>query len=70
VTFVDTYLRFAGGDGRFAEYLPRPGGGQLKVRADDGVHFEPAGGDIVADEVLKAIAAAYDVTSWRKSRTP
>ncbi len=70
VTFVDTYLRFAGDDGRYAEYLPRPGGGQLKVRADDGVHFEPAGGDIVADEVLKAVGDAYDVTSWRKRQTP
>jgi hypothetical protein len=66
VTFVDTYLRFAGGDGGFTQYLPRPGGGELKVRADDGVHFEPAGGDLVADEVLKALGDTYDVESWRK----
>ena len=37
----------------------------VKVRANDGVHFEPAGGDIIARLVLKALNERYDLTSWR-----
>ena len=65
VTYVDTYLGFAGPDGQYAQYLTLPGRGEVKVRADDGVHFERAGGDVIAEQVLKALRAAYDITSWR-----
>lgn len=66
VTYIDTYLDFAGPDGLYAQYLDRPDGRKLKARADDGVHFEPAGGDIIATKVLAALAEVYDITSWRK----
>lgn len=66
--FIDTYTTFAGEDGGYAEYLSRPGGGLVKVRAGDGVHFEREGGDIIAREVLKALNRTYDLTSWRKKR--
>jgi uncharacterized protein len=66
VSFIDTYLLLAGPDGGYAEYLTTPGGGQIKVRAPDGVHIERAGGDIVAREVLEALGEAYDLTSWKK----
>jgi len=65
VTYVDTYLGFAGPDGQYAQYLTLPGRGEVKVRADDGVHFEPAGGDVIAGEVVKALRTEFDVTSWR-----
>ena len=65
VTYIDTYLDFAGADGLYAQYLDRPDGRKLKARSDDGVHFEPAGGDIIASKVLAALAGAYDITSWR-----
>ncbi len=68
VTFIDTYTLFASDTGGYADYLDRPGGGSLKVRAGDGVHFERAGGDMIAREVLKALNRAYDLTSWRKAR--
>ncbi len=45
------------------------GGGLVKVRATDGVHFEREGGDMIAREVLKALNRAYDLTSWRKTGT-
>ena len=64
--FIDTYTMFAGDDGGYAEYLSRPGGGLVKVRATDGVHFEREGGDMIAREVLKALNRAYDLTSWRR----
>ncbi len=39
-----------------------------KVRADDGVHFERAGGDIIAREVLKTLNRTYDLTSWKRKQ--
>jgi hypothetical protein len=65
-TYVDTYTMFAGDDGGYTQYLP-DGSGQLrKVRADDGVHFEREGGDMIARVVLKALNKEFDLTSWRK----
>ena len=60
---------FAGDDGGYAQYLPN-GSGQLeKVRAEDGVHFERAGGDMIARIVLKELNKVFDLTSWRKNQT-
>jgi hypothetical protein len=66
-SFIDTYLLLAGPDGGYAEYLTTSGGGQVKVRSPDGIHFEPAGGDIVAEKVLEALGRSYDFTSWKRS---
>jgi len=38
------------------------------VRADDGVHLESAGGDMVARAVLKRLNETFDLTSWRRKR--
>ena len=40
-----------------------------KVRADDGVHFERAGGDMIARVVLKELNKVFDLTSWRNKQT-
>ena len=69
VIFIDTYNMFAGDDGGFAEYLQNDTGDTVKVRAGDGVHFETAGGDLIAREVLKQLNQRFDLTSWRKQRT-
>ena len=64
--YVDTYTRFADPKtGGYAQYLPRPDGTLLKVRSDDGVHFEAPGGDIIARLVLKALNERFDLTSWK-----
>ncbi len=70
VIFIDTYNMFAGDDGGFAEYLENDKGDTVKVRAGDGVHFETAGGDIIAREVLKQLNLRFDLTSWRKQQSP
>ena len=36
------------------------------MRADDGVHFERAAGDLIARQVLRRLNQRYDLTSWRK----
>jgi uncharacterized protein len=65
--YVDTWYQFADPKtGGFAEYLKNAHGELVKVRANDGVHFEPAGGDIIARLVLKEINKRYDLTSWKK----
>ena len=40
----------------------------MKVRAGDGVHFDAAGGDLIAREVLKQLNKLFDLTSWRKQK--
>jgi hypothetical protein len=69
VTYLDTYTTFAGPDGGYTEYLDKPSGGSVRIRAGDGVHFERAGGDMIAREVLKVLNKTYDLTSWR-ARAP
>jgi len=65
--YVDTWFQFADPKtGGYAEYLPNKNGDLVKVRSNDGVHFEPAGGDIIARLVLKALNQRYDLTSWKK----
>jgi len=35
------------------------------VRTGDGTHFDTAGGDMIAREVLRQLNKVYDLTSWR-----
>jgi uncharacterized protein len=64
--YIDTYTMFAGDNGGFTEYLEDAKGDPIKVRAGDGVHFDTAGGDMIAREVLRQLNKVYDLTSWRK----
>jgi hypothetical protein len=66
VAFIDTYDLFEDENGDYADYLPNKDGELVQVRAPDGVHFQPAGGDWVAREVLAALKEQFDLTSWRK----
>ena len=70
VAFVDTYTMFADDGGGFAEYLPDDSGRLVRMRRDDGVHFERAGGDLIAREVLRRLNEVYDLTSWRQQQAP
>ena len=65
-TFIDTYTMFAGDDGGYTQFLPTGSGGLVEVRADDGVHFEREGGDMIARIVLEELNREFDLTSWRK----
>ena len=65
VTYLDTYFFFAGDDGGYAQYIEDPTGKLVKMRADDGVHFERPAGDLIAAKLLERLEEAYDFTSWR-----
>jgi hypothetical protein len=65
VSYLDTYFFFAGDDGGFAPYIEDATGKLVKMRADDGVHFERPAGDLIAQKVLEKLEGRYDFTSWR-----
>ena len=66
VSYLDTYFFFAGADGAFSQYIEDDTGKLVKMRADDGVHFERPAGDLIAEKVLERFDERYDITSWRR----
>ena len=65
--YLDTYSSFADPDsGGFAEFLPDSHGRLVDMRASDGVHFEPAGGDVIARQILRRLNERFDLTSWKR----
>ncbi len=56
VVFIDTWKRFSGRDGNWAEFVidPRDGVGK-DVRADDGFHLNTNGAEILALDIAQAI---------------
>ncbi len=56
VIFIDTWTRFSGRDGNWAEFVidPRDGIGK-DVRADDGFHLNVTGAEILALDIAQAI---------------
>jgi uncharacterized protein len=56
VLFVDTWARFSGVNGNFAEYVidPRDGVGK-DVRADDGFHLNVNGAEILALDIAEVV---------------
>jgi uncharacterized protein len=65
VSYLDTYYFFAGKDGGFAQYIEDSAGKLVKMRAEDGVHFERPAGDLIAAKVRERLEERYDFTSWR-----
>ncbi|MGZ4383730.1 MAG: SGNH/GDSL hydrolase family protein [Gaiellaceae bacterium] len=70
-TYIDTWTMFSTPKGRYADYLGDVHGKLTKMRAEDGVHYLPPAGDLVARAVLQHLAKVFDTTSWRhKARKP
>jgi hypothetical protein len=65
-SYLDTYFFFAGDDGGYAQYVEDSTGKLVKMRADDGVHFERPAGDLIAAKLLERLEDRYDLTSWRR----
>ena len=58
VIFVDTWRRFSGRDGNWAEYVIDPRDGKGKdVRAEDGFHLNENGAEILALDIANVIRA-------------
>ena len=65
VAYLDTYFFFAGASGGYAQYISDDSGKLVKMRAEDGVHFERPAGDLIADKVLDLFGKRFDLTSSR-----
>jgi hypothetical protein len=57
VTYINPNRVLATPQGRYAVYLPSPGGGQEQVREGDGVHFTRAGAARIAHQMLPLFEA-------------
>lgn len=56
VVFIDTWARFSGRNGGWAEYVIDPRDGEGKdVRADDGFHLNENGAEILALDIAEAV---------------
>ena len=56
VTFIDTWARFSGRDGNWAEFVIDPRDGEGKdVRADDGFHLNVNGAEILALDIAQVV---------------
>jgi uncharacterized protein len=53
--YLDTWNLLADDQGNYSTFLPNEKGVKIKVRANDKVHFTVAGGDILAQFLLKAV---------------
>lgn len=60
VSFVDSRAVFADADGRYADYLPGPGGQLEQMRLPDGVHLTRAGAQRLAEQVLPLLPIVTD----------
>jgi uncharacterized protein len=62
VTYVDSFAVFSGPDGKFTSMLPSLDGKATRVRAQDGIHFTPEGGDLLARTVLEGLDPQCKIT--------
>jgi hypothetical protein len=61
ITYVDSYSLFSGADGNYAASLPDSTGKRVSVRAGDGIHFSPEGGDRLSAAVFKLLDARWHI---------
>ena len=58
VVYIDTWQRFTGRDGGYAEYVVDPRDGKVKaVRQDDGFHLNVTGAEILSLDIAAAVEA-------------
>ena len=56
--YVDTWHMFDSAHGMYTPYL-RVDGKYTLLRASDGVHYTEAGGDLIAEEVVRHVVGLY-----------
>jgi hypothetical protein len=54
--YVDSFTLFQDPNGNFTQYLPNAAGQLVQVRTPDGIHFERAGGDLLARKTLDVMS--------------
>jgi hypothetical protein len=69
-TFVDAYQLFSNPQGHYSADLAGPDGKVQRMRADDGIHFTPAGGDLLANVVFGPIDTRCHVIAQAQPFAP
>lgn len=59
VRYLDAYRLFQGPDGEYAADLPDENGDLVEVRTPDGIHFTPAGAQLLAQRIMEVLAAEW-----------
>jgi hypothetical protein len=54
--YVDSFSLFQDPNGNYTQYLPDAAGQLVQVRTPDGIHFERAGGDLLARKTLDVMS--------------
>ena len=57
--YLDAYTLFSNKTGKYYLYLPDTSGKMQAVRAADGIHLSSAGGDMVAQAVVRVLERHY-----------
>jgi uncharacterized protein len=70
VTFVDAALVLGDPAGAYTDARPDASGALVGVRQDDGIHLTPAGGDLLAAQVLAVIEAQVDLSGTADQPAP
>jgi hypothetical protein len=60
-TFMPTYGLFSDGSGQYSAYLKNASGKTVLMRANDGIHFTEAGGDLVGKALIDTIRKYYEI---------
>jgi hypothetical protein len=68
VVFLDTSALLSDHRGRAVQYLANASGKLDRIRADDGLHLAPAGGNRVAAAFVRLLGERYDIQSWRRTK--
>jgi hypothetical protein len=63
VTYVDAYSLFADENGDYTSSTTDANGNRVHLRADDGIHFSPEGGDRLAQAVFKVLDTRWNITA-------
>ena len=53
--YIDSFTLFQDPNGHYTQYLPNAQGQLVEVRTDDGIHFQRAGGDLLARRTLEVM---------------
>ncbi|HEY7136125.1 MAG TPA: DUF459 domain-containing protein [Acidimicrobiia bacterium] len=63
VTYIDSYSLFADENGNYLSSTTDANGNRVSLRAGDGIHFSPDGGDRLAQAVYQVLDAHWDITA-------
>ncbi|KHK01586.1 SGNH/GDSL hydrolase family protein [Desulfovibrio sp. TomC] len=65
--YLDTWSLLADDQGNYSTFLANDKGVKIKVRANDKIHFTVAGGDILAQIFLTALARDVEITQKKQA---